>query len=39
MSDYEDYHDAVSQLGHFLDEVYMHKRIHLCRFLTPFLAS
>jgi len=28
LSDYEDYYAAVSQLGHFLNEVYMHKRIH-----------
>jgi len=28
LSEYEDYADAVRQLGRFLDEVYMHKRIH-----------
>ncbi len=28
LSEYEDYTDAVRQLGQFLDEVYMHKRIH-----------
>jgi putative transposase len=28
LSEYEDYTDAVRQLGCFLDEVYMHKRIH-----------
>jgi len=28
LSEYEDYTDAVRQLGRFLDEVYMHKRIH-----------
>lgn len=28
MSEYEDYTDATRQLGHFLDEVSMHKRIH-----------
>jgi transposase InsO family protein len=28
LSDYDDYHDAVMQLGQFLNEVYMHKRIH-----------
>ena len=28
LSDYEGYTDAVRQLGRFLDEVYMHKRIH-----------
>ena len=28
LSEYEDYTDAVKQVGHFLDEVYMRKRIH-----------
>jgi len=28
LSDYEDYNDARRQFGRFLDEVYMHKRIH-----------
>jgi putative transposase len=28
LSDYECYNDAVSQLGRFLNDVYMHKRIH-----------
>jgi hypothetical protein len=32
----EDYHDALSQLAQFLDEVYMHKRIHSALgYLTP----
>ena len=36
LSDYDDYHDAYQQLGHFLDEVYMHKRIHSALgYLTP----
>lgn len=36
LSDYIDYHDALSQLGRFLDEVYMHKRIHSALgYLTP----
>lgn len=36
LSDYDDYHDAYQQLGHFLDEVYMHKRIHSSLgYLTP----
>lgn len=36
LSEYEDYTDAVRQLGHFLDEVYMHKRIHSSLgYLTP----
>ena len=26
--DYEDYTDVLCQLGRFLDEVYMHNRIH-----------
>jgi putative transposase len=35
-SEYEDYTDAVRQLGRFLDEVYMHKRIHSSLgYLTP----
>lgn len=28
LSEYENYADAVRQVGRFLDEVYMHKRIH-----------
>jgi putative transposase len=28
LSEYEDYHDAMQQLGRFLDDVYTHKRIH-----------
>jgi putative transposase len=36
LSDYEDYNDARCQLGQFLDEVYMHKRIHSSLgYLTP----
>jgi len=36
LSDYDDYHDAYQQLGHFLDEVYMLKRIHSALgYLTP----
>jgi len=36
LSDYEDYNDAVSQLGRFLNDVYMHKRIHSSLgYLTP----
>ena len=36
LSDYDDYHDALKQLGQFLDEVYMHKRIHSSLgYLTP----
>jgi len=36
LSDYDDYHDALTQLGMFLDEVYMHKRIHSSLgYLTP----
>ena len=36
LSDYDDYHDALNQLGQFLDDVYMHKRIHSSLgYLTP----
>jgi transposase InsO family protein len=36
LSDYVNYADAVRQVGRFLDEVYMHKRIHsLLGYLTP----
>jgi putative transposase len=36
LSDYEDYNDAIRQLGRFLDDVYMHKRIHSSLgYLTP----
>lgn len=36
LSDYVDYHDALRQLGRFLDDVYMHKRIHSALgYLTP----
>ena len=36
LAEYEDYTDARRQLGRFLDEVYMHKRIHSSPgYLTP----
>lgn len=36
LSEYTDYADAVRQVGRFLDEVYMHKRIHSSLgYLTP----
>jgi len=36
LSDYESYTDAVRQIGRFLDDVYMHKRIHSSLgYLTP----
>lgn len=36
LSHYLSYADTYSRLGHFLDEVYMHKRIHSALgYLTP----
>jgi putative transposase len=36
LSDYEDYLDALHQIGQFLEDVYMHKRIHSSLgYLTP----
>lgn len=36
LSEYRDYQDAYRQLGRFLDQVYMHKRIHSSLgYLTP----
>ena len=36
LAEYEDYHDALKQLGQFLDDVYMLKRIHSALgYLTP----
>jgi len=36
LSEYLDYHDAYHQIGSFLDDVYMHKRIHSSLgYLTP----
>lgn len=36
LSEYRDFHDAYQQIGRFLDEVYMHKRIHSALgYLTP----
>jgi len=36
LSEYQDYHDAYRQIGRFLDDVYMHKRIHSSLgYLTP----
>jgi putative transposase len=36
LSDYEDYHDAYQQIGRFLEDVYMRKRIHSSLgYLTP----
>ena len=36
LSEYDDYTDAVFQLGRFLNDVYMHKRIHSSQgYLTP----
>ena len=36
LADYCDYHEAYQELGRFLDDVYMHKRIHSSLgYLTP----
>jgi transposase InsO family protein len=36
LSEYRDYQDAYRQIGRFLDDVYMHKRIHsFLGYLTP----
>lgn len=36
LSEYRDYQDAYDQIGHFLEDVYMHKRIHSSLgYLTP----
>ena len=36
LAEYLDYHDAYHQIGRFLDDVYMHKRIHSSLgYLTP----
>lgn len=36
LSEYQDYHDAYRQIGRFLDDVYMRKRIHSSLgYLTP----
>lgn len=36
LSDYQDYHDACHQIGQFLEDVYMHKRVHSSlKYLTP----
>lgn len=36
LSEYHDYHDAYQQIGRFLDDVYMRKRIHSSLgYLTP----
>lgn len=36
LSEYENYQDAHAQIGHFIEQVYMHKRIHSALgYLTP----
>jgi putative transposase len=36
LSEYEDYHDAYHQIGRFLEDVYMRKRVHSSlNYLTP----
>ena len=36
LTEYQDYEDALAQIGHFIDEVYLTKRIHSSLgYLTP----
>lgn len=36
LSDYQDYHDAYRQIGQFLEDVYMRKRVHSSlNYMTP----
>jgi transposase InsO family protein len=36
LSDYRDYHDAYQRIGQFIEDVYMHKRVHSALdYLTP----
>ena len=36
LSDYHDFADALSQIGHFIEQVYLHKRIHSSLgYITP----
>lgn len=36
LSDYKDYHDAYRQIGQFLEDLYMRKRVHSSlKYLTP----
>lgn len=36
LSDYQDYYDTYQQIGRFLEDVYMHKRVHSSlHYLTP----
>ncbi len=36
LTEYRDYADALQRIGHFLDDVYMRKRIHSALgYLTP----
>ena len=36
LSDYQDFTDAYAQIGHFIEQVYQHKRIHSALgYLTP----
>ncbi len=36
LTEYQDYEDALAQIGHFIDDVYLTKRIHSSLgYLTP----
>ena len=36
LSEYQDYYDAYQQIGRFLEDVYMHMRVHSSlNYLTP----
>jgi putative transposase len=36
VSEYRDYHDVYQHIGQFIEDVYMHKRVHSALgYLTP----